>query len=361
MIVPNDHLLAIDRVTENMGERAHYICLDRNERVTPWKDDVFRDMLASLRPGHFCSYPDPLPLYQRLSASLCIPENYLYLTNGSDAAIRTTFQTFVHSGDMVLQPEPTYAMYPIYTRIFNANVCAIPYDESLRLSVDCVLEKLKLRPRILAIANPDQPTGAVLSEGQLRRLADAAIKADTLFVIDEAYYPFYPHTAVALVREYPNIVVTRTFSKFGGLAGLRLGYLVADPNVIKQLQRVRGAHEVNAMAIAIGSYVLDHPQLLQIGLDDTEAGRRVLLDAAEEICVELPTCPTNFQLLRLRGIENTSQVVAALKRKGYLVKGEFAHKCIANCIRVTLAGPNLMEGFLTALRAVAKEIPWARN
>ncbi len=88
MIQPNEHLLEIYRVTERMDERSHYVRLDRNERVTPFPEPVFRDILSSLKPEYFCAYPDPSPLYDRLSQNLGLPADHLYLTNGSDAAIR---------------------------------------------------------------------------------------------------------------------------------------------------------------------------------------------------------------------------------------------------------------------------------
>jgi histidinol-phosphate aminotransferase len=352
MISPNEHLLAIDRVVERMDERAQYVRLDRNERVTPWPGKTFSEMLATLRPEQFCSYPDPSPLYHRLGATLGIPEDHLYLTNGSDAAIRMAFQTFVRPGDRILQPDPTYAMYPIYTRIFRGEVRAVAYDGSLQLDAGRIFEELKFCPRILAVANPDQPTGAILPEETLRQFAQAALEAGSLFIIDEAYYPFYPHTAIPLVREFENVLVTRTFSKVGGLAGLRLGYMVAQPGVIRHVQRIRGAHEVNAMAIAMGTYVLDHPELTTANLNEIEAGRRVLADACSGLGLELPDCPTNFQLVRWAGMKDTGPLVAALKGKGYLVKGSFSSDCISNCIRVTLAGPEIMVGFVAALREV---------
>jgi histidinol-phosphate aminotransferase len=353
MISPNEHLLAIERVIERMDERSAYVRLDRNERVNSWPESVFRDMLASLKPEQFCSYPDPSPLYARLSRNLGVPEDHLYLSNGSDAAIRLVFQAFVRPGDTVLLPDPTYAMYPIYTRIFRGQCDLVPYDERGHLEIGRIVARLRSRPRIVALANPDQPSGAVLSESALREVAAAARETNTLFVIDEAYYPFFPQTALALIRDFENVVITRTFSKFGGLAGLRIGHLVARPEVIGHVQRIRGAHEVNAMAIAMASYVLDHPELGRANLEQIESGRSVLAAAARELGLGFPYCPANFQLLRFVGVGDTGPLCAALKQLGYLVKGSFTAPCVRDCIRVTLAGPDVMAGFVAALRNVA--------
>jgi histidinol-phosphate aminotransferase len=110
MIQPNQHLLDIHRVVDNMGERADYVRLDRNERVTPVSQDVFHNMIATLSPDLFCAYPDPTPLYDRLSRDLQLPVDHLYLTNGSDAAIRMLFQTYLRPGDRVVFYDTNKAM-----------------------------------------------------------------------------------------------------------------------------------------------------------------------------------------------------------------------------------------------------------
>jgi histidinol-phosphate aminotransferase len=200
-------------------------------------------------------------------------------------------------------------------------------------------------PRILAVANPDQPTGAVTSREQLLGLAAAARESNTLFIIDEAYYPFYPETAVDLVRSHDNVAVLRTFSKVGGLAGLRVGYLVANPAVVDAVTRVRGSFEVNNIAIALACYLLDHPAIAQDHLREIEQGREVLRQMAAALNLGFPACPANFQLLQFKGLTSTGEVARDVAARGYLVKGGFAAECVRDCIRVTLAGPELMSRF----------------
>jgi histidinol-phosphate aminotransferase len=356
MLLPNEHLLRIQRSPEHTTDRGSYVRLDKNERVSPLPPEIFHEVLDSLDPEIFCAYPDPLPLYQRLCRDLGLPQSHLYLTNGSDSAIRATFQAYLRPGDAVILPDPTYAMYPIYTAIYQGRASTVPYSEDRHLDVEELFRLLYGRPRILAIPNPDQPTGAVLSESIVQELAIAAHEVQTLLIIDEAYYPFYPQTALELVRKLDNVVVTRTFSKVSGLAGLRLGYVVSHPDIINNLQRVRGAHEVNSVAIAIGSYILDHPEIETTYAKEVTAGREILLAAAEELGLECPYCPTNFQLVKFTGIFDTSRIVEVLKDKGYLVRGSYTQPSVRSCIRVTVGGPDVMLGFVRALRAVVSEV-----
>jgi histidinol-phosphate aminotransferase len=349
---PNEHLLSIERVSEKMGERQDRICLDRNERTVPFPPDILAEMLRSVHSSLLNHYPNPDPLYQRMSRSLELPEDHLYLTNGSDAAVRMLFQTFVRPGDAVVLALPSYAMYGIYAKIFQARPQTVSYRDNLTLDVNQIERLLQEKPRLLMLANPDQPTGAVLEPETLRRLAQTARDRDVLMVIDEAYFPFYPKSAIGWIREIESLVVTRSFSKAGGLAGLRLGYFAARPEVIKSVSRVRGAHEVNAMAIAMGSYILDHPELSQAYIRQAENGRAVLKRFTDELHLEFPTCPANFQLIGFPGKISTKAIVEGLKAKGYLVKGEFSFPGLQRFIRVTLADAATMDGFVRALRKV---------
>src|SRR4051812_10774096 len=348
---PHPHLATLDRASEDMRGRERFVRLDRNERVSPFSDEEFAAMMGAVRPEMLCAYPDPSPLIERLAPALGVPTDWIALTNGSDAAIRKVLQTFVRDGDRVVLAEPSYAMYPIYTRMFGGIVDHIPYDQSRRLDINRFIAQLGTTPRIAAIACPDQPTGAVLDLATIRDIAAAAASANVLLLIDEAYYPFHPTTAVGLIHEFDNVVVTRTFSKVGGLAGLRLGYLIGRPAVLALVERVRGAHEVNAAAIQIGAFIMDHPEIGDRYMREVEAGRALLANAASALGLGFLPTPANFQLLELPAGIDPSQVASALKDRGYLVKAGFAHPSVARCIRVTLAGPAIIGPFTSALRA----------
>jgi histidinol-phosphate aminotransferase len=355
MISANSQLHSIDRTRESMEERQQYVCLDRNERTEIFSDADVQAMFRDLKASELCHYPDPSALYQRLSVRLHISEEHLYITPGSDAAVRMILQTYLRPGDSVLMADPSYAMYPIYTKIFQAIPCQLAYNAELQLDITELKNRLKDRPRVLVLANPDQPTGAILSIDTLTEVAQACHAADVLMVIDEAYYPFYQSTALDLIHRFDNIVILRTFSKAAGLAGLRLGFLAAHPEIVRNVIKVKGAHEVNAMAIRCGSYLLDHPELVDRFLIQIEAGRDVLRQVALRFGLGFPDCQGNFQLLRLVGVPSRELIVGKLKSRGYLVKGSFESPSLKDSIRVTLAGPAIMKEFALALASVIEE------
>ena len=361
MIEPNEHLKAIHRTTERMPERRGRVHMDLNERVTPFVAELHARMLAQIPPELLCHYPDPSPLYERLAQRLGLPEDHLYVTPGSDAGIRMLFQAYLRPGDRVVFPDPTFAMYAVYTRVFQAQARTVPYAAGQALDVEELRRHVADGARILAIANPDQPTGAVMPRKTLLSLAESARDSHTLFIIDEAYYPFYSETAIDFVRTFDNVVVLRTFSKVGGLAGLRVGYLAANPAITDAITRVRGSFEVNTIAIALASYLLDHPAITEGYLHEVERGREVLRELAAELGLGFPPCPANFQLLQFPGLTSTSEVAAELAARGYLVKGGFSAACVRDCIRVTLDGPELMMRFRRDCGDVLRRVAPRRN
>ena len=218
MIETRPHLQAIERV-DSADLRGDFVRLDRNDGATALSAAAFREIVDGMGPKIFADYPDPQPLNHRLAESLGLPADHVQATNGSDAAIRRAFHAYVAPGDRVVFAAPSYAMYAVYCRIFEAEPVALDYGDDRRLNLDRFLDLVTADTRLVCIANPDQPTGAALAEDELRRIAAAARRADALCLVDEAYHPCHPVTAVGLIPEFDNLLVTRSFSKVGGIEG----------------------------------------------------------------------------------------------------------------------------------------------
>ena len=259
-------------------------------------------------------------------------------------------------GDRVLLLDPSYGMYPVWTRIFKGEGVTVAYDETLEIDLDRVVAALGTGIRLLAIANPDQPTGHVLTPAQLDRLILATREAGVLCLIDEAYYPFHPETAAGVVGRFDHLVVLRTFSKIGGIAGLRVGYAMANPRIIHALAAVRSPGEVNAVGAVIAEYLLDHPQIMTDFAAAVEAGRALLIEAAGRLGCTAPPCAGNFQLLRLPTGLDAGRVTGGLRERGYLIKGGFTAAGLKDCIRVTLDGPPVIAPFVEALTATCRAL-----
>lgn len=349
MFRPKDHLQAISRTTERHEGRDGFVRLDRNERVSPIPEPFFREMLAQVRPEDVMCYPDAGPFVARLSNRLGFPEDHIAETAGSDAALRRVFMAFLEPGATVVTLNPSYAMYDLYTRIFQGVARRVDYPPTRICDVEALLAAIRPDVRLVIIAHPDQPIGTAIPLADMRRVVARASDVGAICLVDEAYHPFYPATVLPLVREFGNLFVTRSFSKYPGCAGIRLGYAVAAPDLITGLMSVRGGNEVAGPSLAFGAYLLDHPEIAEDFRASIEESRRIVNEGAAQLGFEPLPCVTNFQHLRCPADIDPRRLAEALAQRRYLVKSGFPHPALDRCIRISLNGPDVIEPFMHIL------------
>jgi histidinol-phosphate aminotransferase len=355
-IEPREHLRPIYRTNERHEGRAEFVCLDRNERASPLPDAVFRELLASVSMRDLMAYPDAGALVSRLAQALRLPEDWIAETAGSDNAIRRTFMAYLRPGAAVVSARPSYAMYEIYTRIFQGVPRPVDYGADRRLDVDAFVAAVTPGVDIVVLANPDQPMGTALPGSDIERIIARAAAVDAVCLVDEAYHPFHAETILPLLRRFDNLIMLRTFSKYPGCAGIRLGYAAGKPQLIDGLMKVRGGNEVSGVTLALGSYLLEHPEIAEDFRRAVDAGRRILNAQAEALGFAAPPCAGNFQLLRCPKGLGPIELAAALKDRRFLVKAGFSHPAIADCIRVSLNGPDIMQPFAAGLGEAVGEL-----
>lgn len=348
---PVPAVAAIERWPDPGSERDGLVGLDRNERLAPLPDWFLTELRGRLSPEVASIYPSPVALRDELAAALGLPRELVLVTPGTDAALRAVHLAFVRPGDTIVYLDPTYAMVPVYARMFDARAAAIGYDQNLELDVEALLDAVAKGVRLVVIANPNQPTGTLLPDGVLEELAGRCEQVGALLVLDEAYYAFSGVTGLPLVERSSNVLVLRTFSKAAGLAGLRIGFAAGAAPVMQALANVRSAGEVNALAIEAARLVVAHPEVVDDYVRLVEEGRLVLERRTRELGVEPRPSRANFVVLRLSAGKELAAVVELLRTAGYIVKGPFSHACLDGCIRVTLGPSQLMESFSDALAA----------
>lgn len=340
---------------ESLREHAGVVNLDRNERLSPLPDEIIEEMRAALQSSLLTGYPSMESLYKKLSASLDVDREHLLLTPGSDAAVKALYQVYSQPGSQSLMLDPSYAMYPIYARMFGMEPVQVGFREDLTVDEDDFVGRVQPGVRLVFLANPNQPTGTIVDDTVVEALLHKAGEVGALVVVDEAYFPFSGRTLLPLVTEHRNLVVMRTCSKAWGLAGLRIGFVAADPEVIHDLYRVRSAYDVNAFAATCMEILLERPEVVDGYAADVAAGKEILESRARELGLEpLPTL-ANFQLIRLNQRRDPGELVADLLRRGYEVKGPFGAPSLSDCIRVTLGPPELMTEFADVLSAALAE------
>ena len=306
--------------------------LDLNENTVGPSRDV-RRALARMRPEQIAFYPEYKPAERELARFFKVKPEQLLVTNGVDDALRVICDGFAESGEPVLLVEPTFAMYRFYAEMEGARILSLRYDDGLRFPMETLLQALRReRPRIFFLANPNNPTGELLDLAKLRRILDAAER--TMVVIDEAYYEFSGLTVARWIRRYPNLIVTRTFSKASGLAGLRLGCLISNAEVVTALGRLRDPFSVNSAALAAGLAVIRHPAPVRRYAAEVGAARRELEKALERLGVTVYPSVANF-LLADFGADGPA-LLAKLEKRGILLRDRRADFGRPGWVRITI-------------------------
>ena len=226
--------------------REGKVRLDFNENTSGCSPAVIR-ALGRMSPQQIAMYPE----YQRSTARLAryfdVRPNELLLTNGGDDALRVFFDTFVEPESRVLICEPTFPMYRYYGEIAGARVEALRYGPDMEFSMSGILAALRRKPRVLFIANPNNPTGTLLQVAEIEKILQAA--TNTAVVIDEAYAELSGVTLVPYIRKHAHLFIARTFSKAAGLAALRLGAVIAGAESLSYLRRAMPPFPVNLAAL----------------------------------------------------------------------------------------------------------------
>ena len=233
--------------------RLNKMRLDFNENTSGCGPAVLR-ALRKLTPQQLAMYPEYAAPTRRIGSYFGVSEHELLLTNGGDDALRVFFDAFVEPSKHILICEPTFPMYRYYAEIAGAGIETLRYGNEMEFPLDDFIAALRKKPAVVFIANPNNPTGTLLPQAAVKKILLAG--TSTVVVIDEAYAEFSGVTVLPWIRRYPNLFVTRTFSKAAGLAGLRLGAAMACSKSLALLRRAMPPFPVNVGALVAAEAAL---------------------------------------------------------------------------------------------------------
>ena len=359
MVFSKENIKNLRRLKDFGSKREGFYRLDKNERVTPLEENLYKKIIESLSPEALTIYPDQSALYAKLSEFLGIDKEKILLTSGADAAIKLILETYSNKGDEIVFCNPTYAMVNVYTDIYSLNKNIVDYDSNLEINVDQILEKINKNTKFVYIANPNQPTGTALSLDQIKIITQKAYENNTLCIIDEAYIGFCDvESCIALLEEFSNLVIIRTFSKAFGLASIRLGFIISASSNINQLYKLKTLYDINIMAVKSGEVILDNYQLVKNYIKELEIARGYLLCAIKERGYEVIDSKTNFIHIKLPNNFDLDLINERFHNKNFLIrtnKGGLP-AVIEGCIRITLAPVDIMQKFIQAFDEIIKEL-----
>ena len=325
--------------------------LNTNESPYPPPRAVVAEALGALSHAALNRYPNrgATPLYDALARHTSWPREGLWVANGSNEVFLHLFLAFGGPGRTSITFEPTYSLHTLVARIAGTRTITRGRADGWAVDLGDARAALEAeRPEIVVLCSPNNPTGTL---EPLDALCDLASRAPGLVVVDEAYAEFAEpsSSAAGILSEHPNVVVVRTFSKAWGLAGVRLGYLLAAPEVIAEMATVRLPYHLSAPTQAFGLAALAHAP------EAAEAARAVMQERDRVITeltgLGLETWPShaNFVLFE---VKDADAVWRGLLERGVLVRSYGGQPGLEGCLRVTAGLPGESDEFLSALAEV---------
>ena len=316
------------------------------------RDELAVEMAKALADVELHRYPDPeaRELRRLLARDLGVVPEQVLASNGSDEAIQLLAIAVGAPGGAVAAPIPTFVMYELTARALGLNFVGVPLSEQFDLDVGRFCEVLRAkRPRLVFLAWPNNPTGRLYDPAAVEEIVRVGCRdgANALVVVDEAYFHYAGQTFFPRLGQYPNLVILRTLSKVG-LAGIRLGILVADAAVVEEINKVRLPYNVNALSQAAARVVLRHPEVVSGHAAAIVRERDRVLAGLREI-PGVTTYPSQANFFLIRTARLGDDVFRGLLERGILVRSFSRPPSLANCLRVTVGTPEENDAFLAAL------------
>ncbi|WP_062266838.1 pyridoxal phosphate-dependent aminotransferase [Endozoicomonas arenosclerae] len=240
------------------GRDPHeHLLLDFNERTLPVCPAVKQAMIDFIQDDRLQCYPSYGNIATRLADYCSVAPEQVMITNGSDQGIDLIIRSACREGEEAIIPGPSFAMYHQVAKVENLKIIEPSYTKEEGFPKQAVLDAVSDRTRLIVISNPNNPSGTVVNRADILEIAKAA--PDAAILVDECYFEYTRETVADVVDQYPNLLITRTFSKTWGLPSVRFGYVISHEANIRALLNVRGPYDVNQLAIAAIEAALDNP------------------------------------------------------------------------------------------------------
>jgi histidinol-phosphate aminotransferase len=311
-------------------DRAGKLRLDFNENTVGASPAVVGAIQRALTAETLTLYPEYSAARPRIAAHFRVSPDELLLTNGTDEAIQVLVNTFIGEGDEVYIPEPSYAMYRFYCELAGARVSPA----------------LSPRTRAAFIANPNNPTGSWMERAECLHLA--AARPEVIFLFDEAYFEFSGITVLDQLGAYPNIFVSRTFSKAYGMAALRMGCLMSTAENVAWMRKGQSPYSVNLLAVIAAAAAIEDRAYVENYVQGAVAARERIVEGLARLGIK--TYPTKANFVLFGAGERAIEVRDRLRERGILVRDRSYE--IPGAVRVTAGTPDQAKRFLDALKEI---------
>jgi histidinol-phosphate aminotransferase len=312
------------------GGRYGKLRLDFNENTTGCSPRVIDFLRAQLNPERLSVYPDYDQAKPRLARHFAVSQDRLLLTNGTDEAIQIFLNTYVDACERVILLRPSYAMYRFYSELASATIIEVDYiPPQLTFPLEALLDSITHETRAIIVSNPNNPTGVGIGIPEVETILQRAHQAVVL--IDEAYFEFSGATVLGLLGTYPNLFVSRTFSKVYGMAAMRVGVIFSQAANIAYLHKAQSPYSVNMLAAMAAAEAVEDTAFIQQTVAEVLAARDLLCEGLAKLNISYVPSVANFVLMYVG--DRAREVSQGLRDHAILVRDRSYE--IPGAVRIT--------------------------
>ncbi len=327
--------------------------LDFNENTFGPSPRVI-DRLRAVTAEELTKYPEREPVERIVAKHFGLQAEQVLLTNGVDEAIHLICSAFLEAEDEALIATPSFFMYDVNAQMMTPHLRKVQSDASLGFPFERFMAAITERTKLIIVASPNNPTGAVVSREHL--LAIAAAAPEAVLMVDEAYYHFDGASVMGDLTTVPNLIVARTFSKAYGLANLRIGMLAGNAELLKYVRKVSSPYNVNGIALDCLSVAIEDEAYLTWYVEQVRVGRERMMGGLAELGVPYFPSAANFVLMKIG--PKHKELVAAMRAHGVLLRDWSTDPGCDGFVRITIGLEEHVTRGLEALRASLDEVGW---
>jgi histidinol-phosphate aminotransferase len=323
--------------------------LNQNENPFDYPEDLKEETFRRYRSRQWSRYPDFVPdsLRQRLADFAGWQKDGVLVGNGSNELLQATLMVLVKPRTRVAIPSPTFTVYGLLASVLGAGIVNVRLNPDFSYNVDELISKSRESGAAVLIVNtPNNPTGSVLKEEGLKRILQ---QFSGHVLLDEAYYEFWGHSGLDLLQDYPRLIITRTFSKAMGMAGLRVGYLMAHPELAQQISKAKLPYNINQFSLTAAEVALENADRFRPAIDAVLIERERLGAGLAGIPgIKVYPSEANFFLIEVP--VSPRALFDDLYEQGILIRDVSSYPMLSRCLRISVGTREENDRLISALR-----------
>jgi histidinol-phosphate aminotransferase len=324
------------------------IKINQNENPYEVPAEIKDEVLSRLSKTSWCRYPPFVPkdLHRALAQHYGVDSDWVLAGNGSNEVLYATLAVCLQLGDSVVIPVPTFTLYSLLSRVFSAQVHSVPLLPDMGIDPGAIIETAdRVKAKVICLCSPNNPTGRQYSRADVTRIVKTV---DSLVILDEAYVEFAPESLMDLVHRYQNLAVYRTFSKAMAYAGLRIGAVIARPELVREISKGKLPYAINTFTTLAAIVACERAAALAPAIERLKQDRSVLMEGLSKIPgVQTYPSQSNFILVRLE--RPVAEVFTTLKADGILVRDVSHYPGLAGHLRISVGTTHEVQETLERL------------